>query len=286
MLSRRLGRLAVALLAVVTTLPGAAQSPPVPAFEVASVKRNTSGTPVGLNRTDGSRVLLVNIPLRQIILIAYRIQPFELVGGDAWVDTERFDVTATMPAGVPPAQMGAMLQTLLAERFMLRVRRETRELPVYHLVKARSDGRVGAGLRPAAADCDENGRDRAPTPAAAPVLPAGFSSGVVTGCRLMRTPGWIMAAGQPVSGLATALTQQTGTRVVDRTGIAGNFDFSVSYLPDRALSEPLPREFPGIDANAPALFTALQEQLALKLESQRGSAEVLVIERIDRPSEN
>jgi uncharacterized protein (TIGR03435 family) len=270
--------------------PGA--QPATPAFDVASVKRNTSNSDMATYSVQPSgRVTILNIPLRQLIVRAFQVQPFQIVDGPDWVDTENFDVNAVAPAGASPITVSAMLQTLLRDRFKLQTRRATRELPAFVLTLARTYGRLSAAVKPAAADCETDGRSRTDVTAAEgrqalPGLPPTLASGVISGCRWMRTPGWLMVAGQPMSSVATALTQQLGQFVVDRTGLQGNYDFSLSFMPENRGPQvsALPPEFPHVNADAPSLFTALREQLGLKLESGRVPVEVLVIDSIERPT--
>ena len=230
--------------------------------------------------------------MRPLIIRAYQLQSFQLAGGPNWLDSEHFDLTAKAEGEVTAEQINVMLQSLLADRFKLVVHHETRQLPAFHLTKARSDGKLGPALKPAAVDCGPTGRGRtdpAPTgPRVLPVMPASVAKGVVTGCRQLRTPGWLMVAGQPMTVVAAMLTLQLGQSVIDRTGLTGNFDFSVSYMPeDRSRpAGPLPEGFPPINPDAPSLFTALREQLGLKLDPQRAPVDVLVIDQVEHPTEN
>src|SRR4051812_10100393 len=145
-----------------------AQAPEAPAdtatFEVASVKANKSGdNRIGIGFAPGGRFRATNVPLREVISAAYGTpQPlaaFQITGGPKWIESDRFDIVAKAPGDPqpgpngPPAAMFAMLRNMLAERFQLRVHRETKEVPIYALVLARADGKLGPQLRPAATDC-------------------------------------------------------------------------------------------------------------------------------------
>lgn len=287
------GTLGIAMVCVWATAAvraaGQAADAGRPRFEVASVKQNTGGEQTGFATPQPGRFVVLNVPLRALILRAYRLQPFQLAGGDRWLDLERWDITATIGAG-GQAQADAMLQALLEDRFGLVTHRETREGAAYHIVLGRTDGRLGPKLKPAAADCDAGGRPKgpAPDPTAIQTLPPGFATGEITGCRSMRTPGWIMGAGQPMSVLATSLTGTLAAPVVDRTGLAGNYDFSLAYVPDdeRVRGAEMPAGFPKIDSNAPTLATAIQEQLGLRLDATRAPMDVLVIDTARRPTGN
>ena len=161
-----------------------------------------------------------------------------------------------------------MLRSLLADRFKLVVRQEKRELPVYALVKARSDGGLGPRMKASAVDCGPTGRGRgAPAPGSPPGPPAG--------CRALITPSGVNFEGQTTAHLATVLGMAVRQTVIDKTGLVGGFDLQLSFSPDSA---------PAPDSNLPSLFTAVQEQLGLKLESTRAPMEVVVIDSVERPT--
>lgn len=290
-----LRRLAVAALAVALGAGAAAQTP---SFEVASVRRNTSNDGgIRLQMQPGGRLTFTNAPVRLLITRAYDVQPFQVIGGPDWLTTDRYDVTAKAPEGdVTPAQLNEMLQSLLADRFKLVLRRETRELPVYFLVRAREDGRLGDAMKPAAVDCSAaRGRPGGPPPAAdAPRAggpgPAGPAV-AVGNCRVMIAPGRFTVAGQRLSAFATGIANQLGRPVIDKTGLTGAYDFELTFMPEGrgAPIGPLPPGAPDIpapDPDAPSIFTAVQEQLGLKLEAGRGPVEVLVIDSVERPIED
>jgi uncharacterized protein (TIGR03435 family) len=177
-----------------------------------------------------------------------------------------------------------MLRSLLTERFKLAFHNETRDMPVYALMKARTDGKLGAGLTPAANDCAALGRGRrGGGPPPAPPQP-----GQKMECGMMIGPGRLNAGGMPMSNLATALAPQVGRIVLDKTELTGNYDFELIYAPEALGGVGAPPLLNGgqvqVDPNAPNLFTALQEQLGLKLDSQRGPVDVVVIDRIEVPA--
>jgi bla regulator protein blaR1 len=245
-----------------------------PAFEAASVKPNKSGDANSMRNVGaGGRMVFTNNSLRQLITAAYDIQPFQLIGGPSWVGTDRFDVVATAGINAPLAQLNLMMRSLLADRFTLVVHLEKRELPIYVLVKARQDGRLGPALKPATIDCGPTGRGRA-----AP----GATPGPVAGCRAWMSPTGVDFAGQSMGELATVLGMQLGRPVVDKTGLSGGFDLQLSFAPEGGRG-PAPAT-PASDPSAPSLFAALQEQLGLKLESQRGPMDVVVIESVEQPT--
>ena len=245
----------------------AAQSAvPAPAFEVASVKPNTSG---GFNSSTGgnaSSFTAVNAPLRLLIVFAYRMRDFQ-VSAPSWTESERFDIAARVAEG-GPGDNRMRLQTLLAERFKLVVRRETREQPVYALVLARSDGRLGPRMKPSTVDC------KAAALAAGGRSPCGMNTSVGTAA------GKITAVGQTVAALADALASFGLSRmVIDRTALTPAFDFELAWAPDT--TNPSAGAATG---DAPSLFTAIQEQLGLRLESQRGPVDFLIVDRVERPT--
>ena len=266
-----------------------------PTFEVASIKRNTSGSGnVSIGIAPGGRLTFVNIPARTLITRAYQLQPYQVIGGPAWLGNDRFDVIAKNQGDAPPAQANLMLRALLADRFKLVVRNETRELPLYYLVTARPDGKPGPELKPAAVDCAA-GRGRGGPPAGAPGGPgpvAGPAPGAA-GCSMMIGAGRIIVGAQPLSALVNSLATQVGRPVLDKTGLTGSFDLTLSFMPDAGgrggpIGPPPPGvpPLPPVDPDAPSLFTALQEQLGLKLESERGAVDVIVIDSVEQPTED
>jgi uncharacterized protein (TIGR03435 family) len=293
------------LVALVTSLATAGLARPAaqesqPSFEVASVRRNTSGTGLmTVGMAPGGRLNMTNLPVRNLIVRAYGVQPYQIVGGPDWIGADRFDVVAkAASADATPEQINAMMRSLLADRFKLVARRETRELPVYYLVKAREDGRLGPELKPAEVDCGAAGRGRGgPQPGPGAPVPGpragGFAPGPgAGGCGLMIAPGRLQMGGQPIAAAASTLANQVGRPIVDKTGLEGNYDLTLSWMPEAgrgAPAGPLPPgapDLPPIDPDAPSLFTAVQEQLGLKLESARGPVEVIVIESIQPPLED
>ena len=256
----------------------------VPAFEIASVKPNKSGDPDGNTRFEpGARYTARNVTLRALIREAYQLQGFQIVGGASWITSDRFNITAKAerdypddPDGRPPRTVFLMLRTLLAERFKVMVHNETRELPVYALVIARSDGKVGAELREPAIDCKTFDFRNSPTPP-----PGGFCGGIRTGS------DGLIGKGATMKQLALSLSPRIGRIVLDRTGLNGNVDLDLEWPP-----APLPvasENPPTTGGPAPAdvgasIFTALEEQLGLKLESIKAPVDVLVIDHVEQPT--
>ena len=262
------------------------------AFEVATVKRNASGAPFILINTNAGRFTATNFPLRELIRLVHRVQPNQLVGGPDWL-TDRYDITGKIPDGVSPTRRDDMVKALLADRFKLVTHVETRELPMFALVVARDDKRLGPNLSASKNDCTPGARGRAagPPPGGMPPPPPEFKPGARPACGTMQGPGMISAGGVTMTRLAELLSGNVGRTVVDRTALAGFFEFDLTFTPDPGQglpAGPLPPgvQAPNIDPNGPSLVTAIQEQLGLKLEPIRGPMQVTVIDSIQRPTED
>jgi bla regulator protein blaR1 len=264
-----------------------APQPPL-AFETASVKPNKSGAEERNIRMDprGGSLTVVNLQLRALITLAYEIQNFQLEGGPDWIASDRFDILANPEREVPatgaqdPLRM--MLRTLLADRFKLVMHKETKELPIFELVLAREDGKLGPRLRPAAVDCEARAAAvRAGTPPPSSSGPPGPGS-----CGTTMNPVSLRGGGATMARLASMLEGPAQRLVIDRTGLTGNWDLEVNYTPDRSQLPPGVELPSSIDPNGPSLFTALEEQLGLKLRPARGPVEVLVIDSVQQPTPN
>lgn len=268
-----------------------------PAFEVASVKRNTNANASVSISTPPGRYTATNAALRLLINSAYRLAPDQYLGLPNWSESDRFDVVAKAPDGARPDQMQQMLQSLLAERFKLVAHMETRDAPIYALVMARDDRRLGPQIAKSTMDCgpilaarQADARSRGPAPVRVPAL--GQSERPVCGIRATRlqiaggaTVARYSAGNTTIARLAEQLRGELRRLVVDRSGLTGEFDFDLQYAPERTLAAaPPPGGTLGTPVDeGPSLFTALQEQLGLKLESTRGPVEYLIIDRIEKP---
>jgi len=276
-----------------------AQAPPQ--FEVASVKPNKSGDGrVMIGVQPGGRFTATNVPLRLLIRNAYQLQDFQIVGGPDWVGSDRFDIVAKAEAddlGDPfradqtgqPSRGQLMLRALLAERFKLAAHNENREMPIFALVLARNDGKLGPQMHQSTTDCEAlraAGRGAMPPPPPPGVAPADR---VQCGIRVM--PGNMMVGGSTLTQFASSLGMFVGRIVVDKSGLTGAYDFTLTWTPDQFANrppgspDPLVNGVP-IDPNGPSIFTAVQEQLGLKLDSQKGPVTVLVIDRVEHPVDN
>ena len=289
---------AAALFAPLSLLARARQTAPQPQFEVASIKVNKSGDGrVMLGVQPGGRFNATNVTLRLLIRNAYQLQDFQIVGGPSWIADDHYDIVAKAEDGAlagpapPPGQPGPMqlmLRALLAERFKLVVREESRETPIYALILAKNDGKLGPQLQKSDADCAALAAARGRGPAGPP--PMAAPGAPPPPCSIRIGPGSLMAGGQTMAQFATSLGMFAGRIVVDKTGLDGAYNFTLNWTPDQAANRP-PGAPPGpdgapVDPNSPSLFTAVQEQLGLKLDSQRGPVKVLVIDRVEHPTEN
>jgi uncharacterized protein (TIGR03435 family) len=280
---------AVIAVGTIATAVGA-QTPSSPlgaAFEVASVKPNQSGElGIRMQIPGNDRFTATNVPVRELIRMAYDTQDVRIVGGPDWIRSERFDIVAKAeqpfpawgPTG-PPMPLLLMLRSLLADRFGLVIHHETRELPVYALVMAREDRKFGPDLAASKLDCASPARAGPPPgPPANPAEPT---------CGMRIVPGQMVIGGTPISVFASVLSQFVQRVIVDRTQLAGPLDIRLSWTPDRipqGAPPPGAPPLPPVDPNGPSLFAALQEQLGLKLDSTRAPLEVLVIDRVERPT--
>ncbi|HEV3311471.1 MAG TPA: M56 and DUF3738 domain-containing protein [Chloroflexota bacterium] len=237
-----------------------------PAFDVASVKRNMDPDgPHLFQALPGGRVNLINQTVRELIYSAYQTQDYRIIGGPGWLQSDRFDIVAKAERDAPPPQMLLMVRTLLADRFKLTMRRETRELPIYRLVMARGDGKPGPQLRPST--CDPGAANSPDSRGATPCVNRGGG-------------GSIVSTGATMDTLANRLGRlpPIGRPVVNQTGLTGRFDLELNFTPDQSGSVPA--------ADAISIFTALPEQLGLKLESTKGPVDVLVIDHVEKPTED
>ncbi len=256
-----------------------------PQFEVTSVKQNVSqSTSSNTNSQLPDRFVATNVPLRFLILDAYELRDHELVGAPAWTSDKSFDVIGTYPgARRPPAhEIHLMLQRLLADRFGLRVHREQRELAAYDLVVGRKDARLGPQIHKSEMNCATWIADGRPKTVAGPPSPVS-PSGVRPVCTIIATRKWLTGGARTMQDLTASLQSMLGRPVVDRTGLTASYDIDLQWAAmdlhaDDAASAP--------SSEGPSLFTALEEQLGLKLVSHKENFEVFVIDEIKSPGPN
>ena len=273
---------AILLGALVPVVAAHAQS----AFEAASAKEHVApGDGSFVGRQPGRGFSAQNASLREIIEYAFDIQSFQLAGSLTPVEAARWDITATLGAAAAQSGPDAIVpavRALLADRFALATHRETRTMPVYALRTARADGTPGSDLKKSALDCQAlmaaARRGGGPPPPEA--RQCGFRGRV----------GSLQSNGMPLFELALALSGRVGRAIVDQTGLIGPWDLALTYAPDSA-QIPAGTLAPGAPApagtpDAPSLFTALQEQLGLRLVSTTAPVDMLVIDRVSRPTVN
>ena len=271
-----------------------------PTFDVASIKPNTTPGRRGGGGGPG-RVTMVGMPVRQLIAQAYEIHDSQIIGGQDWLASQGYDINATMNGTPSPEERRMLMRTLLRDRFKLTFHTEKRDLPIYALVVPRSDGRLGPGLKRIPDDeCPAPGSPRRGGPPAPPSGPPAspFDPNAVAACgSIVFGPGRLLAHGVPIDMLSGSLSRLPAITAFNRpvtnlTKLEGFYDFDFRFNNELGRGGPPPPGSPAAAPNAitpgdePALFTALQEQLGLKLNSQRATLDVLVIDSIERPAEN
>jgi uncharacterized protein (TIGR03435 family) len=243
-------------------------------FEAVSIKRTAPGAEPGrAGLQPGGRYVLTNGPIRILIDAAYPTDSGEILDAPDWVMRDPYDVTAVAGRDVEQEELGEMMRATLAERFKLVAHVEKRERPVFALMRANGDGRPGPSLRPTT-DCSTRESIASadavrPTPGAGPQLAP---------CRQSFGPGRMESTGFSMEGLAFNLSYAAGRRVIDRTGLKGDYQFTLDYAPapsGRGIENP---------GDKPNLFTALREQLGLRLQADVASLSIVVIDSISRPT--
>jgi len=236
-----------------------------PSFEVATIKRSERFDEGGGTRWMPGGVLHVtNLSVRSLMLTAYgtsqrSLLPSQIIGTPGWAVSDRFDITAKVEEALAArpqtewfSKLPVLLQSLLDERFKLKVHRETRDLPVYVVRMANQDGRLGPQLHPSSVDCEkERGK-----------------------CFIRFLPGHVTGVAVNADTIAQLATSSLGRVVLDRTGLRGLYDFDLEWSPDQT------------SPDKPSVFAAVQEQLGLKIDSDRAPVEVVVIDHIERPTED
>jgi len=291
-MTRRVDAAMVLCIVLIPVIAAAQDVDPKPTFEVASVRPNELGPKSFLLAFRNGRFTARYHTVKEFIRSAYKLTDSQVFGAPSWLDVDRFDVVATAP-GTPDSPRGTippvvltMLRNLLEERFQLKARLETREYPLFAVVLARPDGSLGPGLRRRTIPC---------TPRAVGELGELFGSlpSTRTQCGGRTDRGLLLSTGATMGDLVWALSRPelvpgVGRLVVDRTGLTGTFDIDLRWTPDSAFTDrnQSAAPLPSLDGNEPPLFTAIQEQLGLKLERTKGPVDVLVIDRVARPTPN
>jgi len=240
-------KVTLALLSIGLAAGALAQTPAPATFEVASIKPSPPDASGMFIRPTGGGVHITGATLRNMISLAYNVRPFQIVEGPGWIDTERFDIEAKSPISDAPPRIPERLKSLLADRFQLELHPETKEQPVYALVLTKGGPKFQESTEP-------NSLIR--------MIGRGTLRGRAVG----------------ISMLALNLSNELGRRVIDQTGLTNKYDFELKWTPTQATS---------FDTDGPpSIFTALQEQLGLRLQSERGPVEMFQIIRVEKPSSN
>ena len=284
-----------------------AVTPAAPAFEVASVRPSNPnpdpGNPLSqialMMPQPGGRLTATNTPLWMLIMTAFELQQdAQLVGGPPALMAAKYDITARVAntATLEMKELPQLLRTLLADRFKLKTHTETRELPIFDLVLARSDGRLGPDMKPSTSECSKSDEIAAQQGAALAKGDVGSFVGKPGPCMVTTdTSGGplnliMRGDGQDMKQIVEALSQFTGRAVRDKTGLTGRYDFAMKLDLQMvlALAKRMGANIPAAAANIPqsdgsSLMTALNEQLGLKLESTRDNVTVVVIDNVEAP---
>lgn len=254
----------------------------IPGFEVASIKLSSpagGGAQIGVS--PGGMFTARNVTVRTLIQQAFDLRDFQVSGGPGWLDAQLYDIVAKGNGAAVSddeirkmtdeqrkafkAQFLLKLQMLLADRFQLKAHRETRELPIYALIVAKS----GPKIKPAGGE----------------TVPGGLTVGGGDGGQTAITGSSVTMA-----ALARLLSSRVGRAVVEMTDLKGDYDFKMSFTPEMGPQPGSPGDGTGqpagVDTGGPSIFTALQEQLGPRLEAQKGPVEVVVIDSVQKPSEN
>jgi uncharacterized protein (TIGR03435 family) len=260
--------LAVVFATVAVQLLGHAQtSQTAQSFEVASIKPNSSD-PVGVGGVGwgANDIRARNQSPASLLRMAFGVQADQVINTPAWASGERFDINAKVAPGVvfnAMTMFQPLMRRLLEDRFQLKIHHETRELNVYRLVRLRAD-RLGPKLVAAPA----NSCSAPDQKDAASLIAAG------RGCSAGPVPGGISVHGMPITTLASLMAPSVERVIVDATGLTGNWDLDLAFV----------NQVQDANSDGPSLFAALQEQLGLKLEAGRAPVDVIVIDRLDRPT--
>jgi uncharacterized protein (TIGR03435 family) len=242
----------------------ASQSPDSLSY-IASIKLNNAVDARTISEySPGGRLSATAVTVSNLLRLAYRIQPYQLVGAPSWISTKRYDISAKAENTPAPSQQ-TLLRALLKDRFKLAIREETREMPVFALVVARSDGKLGPQLTKSDFDCAAYmaGAHPPPQPGRTPNCATAIGMGTLAGKAI------------PMTQLASSLAPFLSRFTIDETGLTGSYDVLLTWSAD-----------PTPDATAPSIVTALQEQLGLKIVSEKAPVKALVIDHIEEPTAN
>jgi uncharacterized protein (TIGR03435 family) len=235
-------------------------------------------------------LIVKNISLRNMIRMAYHVRDFQITGGPAWIDSDRYDMEVKMGSDWTiesrEQMLGPILQQLLKEKFKLNVRRETKELPVYSLTISK----YGHRLPPSKAHCTNFQWGRYAIPPGK--QPPDYCGAVEAGPNL-RLNHTLDAVGMKTSDLTTLLSRELDRDVIDKTGLTGLFDVHLEWNREATARSIGPegrvdpsKLAPSTDDESPSIFTAIEDQLGLKIDSIRGPVQIIVIDRVEKPAAN
>ena len=277
--SLRINIVCPVLSVILASAVGFAQtiSEPTAQFEVASIRKNTrsEGAPT-VEFQPGGRFVMLNAPVSLLIGFAYPRPNLRLQNAPQWVERESYDITAKAAGNPTKAEMEAMLRSLLVQRFSFKSHWAEKEVNAYDLVLVRTDGKLGNGLRRVDVDCDARA---AAARAGRPLDPLPASANGLRPCFIRAYDGGMLSGGYPLKGIAEQMELLALRPVIDRTGLEGFYEVTLTYRPGPPEAESKPGDLP-------ILFTAIQEQLGLKLQPSRAPISTIIIDWIDRPSEN
>src|SRR5688572_3979109 len=266
-------------LAVIVVLAGLPRAQPLAQqglVEVASVRRHPPAENVQwmIAPEPGGRLRL-RLTAERLVAVAFRVQLDQVVNAPGWARSDMYDMLVKLRDGgkVNIDTVGPIAREIAADRFELKTHEETRELPVYLLVRSRTDGALGSRLKPAQVDCTLRG----PAPGT-PGQPAPAAA--ISRCGLTQRPGVISMSGFPVDAFVRVLSNLVGRVIVNRSGLEGNWDLDLEFAPDLA------SDSVGSATDRPSIFAALTEQLGLKLDAGRAPIPVVAIDEIRRPAED
>lgn len=236
-------------------------------FDVATIKPNSENDHrIMLRVQPGGRFTATGVTVKLLISQAYNVRDFQITNAPGWISAERFDISAKaegLPERVPPEQLRPLLQSLLVERFGLKTHDETKEMPVYALTVAKGGPKLTA------------------------------SNPETQGPQMRMAPNLLDGKKIPMTMFAQQIAQRVGRSVIDKTELKDSYDIKLEWTPDPGQGggpgggiPPSADALTGAGGSGPSIFTALQEQLGLKLESSKGPVQILVIDNVAKPSEN
>jgi len=246
----------VAVMLLLTCKVGASLSQNQPlTYEVTSIKPNNSSRPGASTHTFAGLFTATNTTVRYLIQYAYSLRDFQVAGGPTWIGSEKYDIEAKSGSKAEDHEFSSMMRSILADRFQLKFHRETREVPVYALVLAKSGPKLASARQDEKSSMDAN-------------------------------RGELTVRNATVADLASILSNTLDRKVIENTGLTGHYNLTLKWTPDDSQAQPQKADLRLGSSKGPSIFTAIQEQLGLKLESTKAPLEVFVIDSAQKPSGN